>query len=101
MEAFKGGGVAEQEKEGTSNAVRLGIRSVGGGLVVWWQCFISMLRSDPVRGDCWAGRRMDEALGIMGVFLLDSNNPAIVYQRTTDKEGDHDLPVLCQSQQDY
>lgn len=34
MEAFKGGGVAEQEKEGTSNAVRLGIRSVGGGLVV-------------------------------------------------------------------
>lgn len=60
-----------------------------------------MLKGDPVRGDCCAGRRMDEALGIMGVFLLEPYNPVIVYQRTKDKEGYHNLPLLCQSQQDY
>lgn len=44
---------------------------------------------------------MDEALGIMGVFLLEPYNPVIVYWRTKDKEGYHNLLLLCQSQEDY
>lgn len=52
-----------------------------------------MLRGDPVRGDCCAGRRMDEALGIMGVFLLELYNPFIVYQSPKDKEGHRELPL--------
>lgn len=52
-----------------------------------------MLRGDPVR-DCCAGRRIDEALGIMGVFLPEPYNPVIVYYNTKDKEGYHNLPLL-------
>lgn len=78
----------------TSNAAHWGIRSVVGGLVVCWQCYISILRGDPVRGDCCAGRRMDEALGIMGVFLLELYNPFIVYQNPKDKEGYHELLLV-------
>lgn len=44
---------------------------------------------------------MDEALGIMGVFLLETYNPTIVYWKTKDKEGYHNLLLLCQSQQHY
>lgn len=52
-----------------------------------------MLRGDPVRGDCCAGRRMDEAIGIMGVFLLEPYNPVIVYQGTKDKKGVSQPPI--------
>lgn len=52
-----------------------------------------MLRGDPVRGDCCAGRRVDEAIGIMGVFLLEPYNPVIVYQGTKDKKGVSQPPI--------
>lgn len=71
----------------TSNAVHGGIKSVGGGLVVGWQCFISMLRGDPVRGDCCPGRRIDRAPGIIGVFLLKPYNPVIVSQEDKRQRG--------------
>lgn len=46
-----------------------------------------MLKGDPVRGDCYAGRRMDSALGIMGVFLLEPYNPLIVLPVDTRQRG--------------
>lgn len=46
-----------------------------------------MLRGDPVRGDCCAGRRMDGALGIIGVFLLKPYNPVIVYRGDKRQRG--------------
>lgn len=36
---------------------------------------------------------MDEALGIMGVFLLELYNPCIVYQNPKDKRGVSRAPI--------
>lgn len=52
-----------------------------------------MLRGDPLRGDCCAGRRMDEALGIMGVFLLEPYNPFIVLTRDKRHRGVSQPPL--------
>lgn len=53
------------------------MQGVHGGLMTVF--FITMLRGDPVRGaGGYAGRRMDDALRIIGVFLLEPYNPGIV-----------------------
>lgn len=53
---------------------------------------ISMLSADLVRGDCCAGRRKRESLGMMGVLLLEHYNPVIVCSGDQRQRGVSHLP---------